>query len=109
MALTNISVIDEIIETLSEEQKRIFNSMSDGEYVSSIGSIARDCGYPRSYVLKHVRLFHEQGWVSFSHLTEYDGDRIVGSGYYLNRIGLEIQFRIRAQLPAPTIPEGWGI
>jgi hypothetical protein len=109
MALTNISVIDEIIDSLTEEQKRIINSMTDGEYVSSLSYIASDCGYPRAYVLKHIRLFKEQGWVSFSHLTEIDGHRILGSGYFLSRIGIEIQFRIRAQLPTPTLPEGWGI
>lgn len=109
MALTSIEEIDKIIDSLTNEQRKIFTHLTDGTYVMPLQYIADECDLPRSYVHRHVKYFYKRHWVKYATLYREDSNHVVGSGYFLTGLGLEIQFRIRAQLPPPTLPEGWGL
>lgn len=93
--------VEEMLNSMNDHQKMIVSEMSDGEYVYPARYIASDLGIPVNYVLKQMRSLKKMGFAQYGHLRAEDSDKLVGSGYWLSRLGLDLRDQIRDQFPDP--------
>jgi hypothetical protein len=93
--------VEEMLNGLNDHQKLVVSEMSDGEYVYPARYIASDLGLPTSYVLKQMRMLKKEGFATYGHLSAEDCEKVMGSGYWLTRLGLDLRTQIRDQFPDP--------
>lgn len=86
--------IAEMLENFTSEQRLIVDQLGDGEYVYPARYIANDLRLSPNYVLKQLRWFKKIGIANYGVLRAEDDHRICGSGYWLNRLGLDLQHEI---------------
>ena len=90
---------------MSRAQLAVLDRM-DGDLGYPFRDIAMDCGLSQYEVRSIVRDFHAKGLTAFGPLYSEDEPRVMGSGYWLERRGYDLQKQMRRMM---TWQELWAL